>query len=212
MNMPTVAVHDLQVHPRENDLIAATHGRGFWIMDDISPLQQMTPEVQKAEAYLFKNRVATEWLSIQPQYNGGQLAFMGQNPTKNAIINYYLSPQVTGDVRFEITSADGASSCIATMPGTGRHRPAGVDDAVGRAAGRGAAAVVARGAVAGAAVAAARWRRLRRAAAVAGGGGCLVGSRHRQAPAAVAAAVAAVVVAAAVAARVWSIRAAIASR
>ncbi len=115
-NLPTVAVHDLQVHPRENDLIAATHGRGFWIMDDISPLQQMTADVQKAEAFLFKNRLATEWLSIQPQYNGGQLAFMGQNPTKNAIINYYLSPQVTGDVRFEITGADAASSCTATMP------------------------------------------------------------------------------------------------
>jgi hypothetical protein len=115
-NMPTVAVHDLEVHPRENDLIAATHGRGFWIMDDISPLQQMTAEAQKADAILFKNRMATEWLSVQPQYNGGQLAFMGQNPSKNAIINYYLSPQITGDVRFEISSADAASTCSLTIP------------------------------------------------------------------------------------------------
>src|SRR5207342_2244977 len=54
--LPTVAVHDLQVHPRDGDLVAATHGRGFWILDDISPLQQMTPEVQQSEAYLFKNK------------------------------------------------------------------------------------------------------------------------------------------------------------
>jgi hypothetical protein len=115
-NLPTVAVHDLAVHPRDGDLIAATHGRGFWILDDISPLQQMTPEVQQSEAHLFKNRTATEWLNIQPQNNGGQLAFMGQNPSKNALINYYLSPQVTGQVRFEVTSADGEGSCTATVP------------------------------------------------------------------------------------------------
>jgi photosystem II stability/assembly factor-like uncharacterized protein len=115
-NLPTVAVHDLQVHPREGDLIAATHGRGFWIMDDISPLQQMTPEVQAADAHLFRNRVATEWMTIQPQNNGGQLAFMGENPTRNAIINYYLSPRVSGDVRFEVADAEGRSTCSATIP------------------------------------------------------------------------------------------------
>jgi hypothetical protein len=42
-DMPTVPVHDLVIHPRESDLIAATHGRSIWILDDISPLQQLTP-------------------------------------------------------------------------------------------------------------------------------------------------------------------------
>ena len=47
-NMPTVAVHDLMIHPRDNDLIAATHGRGIWIMDDITPLQQLSEKVHDA--------------------------------------------------------------------------------------------------------------------------------------------------------------------
>jgi hypothetical protein len=116
VNLPTVAVHDLQVHPREGDLVAATHGRGFWIMDDISPLQQMTTEVQSSDAHLFKNRMATQWLTIQPQNNGGQLAFMGENPTKNAIINYYISSHVTGDAKFEISDAEGLNTCTGTFP------------------------------------------------------------------------------------------------
>ncbi len=114
--LPTVSVQDLQVHPREGDLVAATMGRGLWIMDDISPLEQMTTEVQSSDAHLFENRVATEWLNMSAQYNGGQLAFIGENPPKEALINYYLSPRVTGDVQFEIASADGSDTCTATVP------------------------------------------------------------------------------------------------
>jgi hypothetical protein len=65
-------------------------------MDDITPLQQMTPAVQQSEAHLFQNRPTIQWLSIQPQHGGGALAFQGQNPTRNAVINYYLSDKVTG--------------------------------------------------------------------------------------------------------------------
>jgi hypothetical protein len=115
-NMPTVAVHDFLVHPRDNDLLAATHGRGIWVMDDISALQQMTPAVMQEDAHLFQNRVATEWLSIQPQNNGGALAFRGQNPRRAAVINYYVSSRVTGDVKFEITDVEGRNSCTATVP------------------------------------------------------------------------------------------------
>jgi hypothetical protein len=115
-NLPTVAVHDLIIHPRDGDLIAGTHGRGIWIMDDITPLQQMTPAVQSSEAHLFDNRVATQWLSIQPQFNGGEIAFVGQNPTRNAIINYYLSSKVSGNVQFEVTDAAGRNTCSASFP------------------------------------------------------------------------------------------------
>jgi photosystem II stability/assembly factor-like uncharacterized protein len=115
-NLPTVAVHDLLIHPRDGDLIAGTHGRGIWIMDDITPLQQMTPAVQQADAHLFDNRVATQWLNIQPQFAGGEIAFIGRNPTRNAVINYYLSESVTGDVRLEVTDAAGRNTCSATFP------------------------------------------------------------------------------------------------
>ncbi|MEZ5318709.1 MAG: hypothetical protein R2752_15020 [Vicinamibacterales bacterium] len=115
-NLPTVAVHHLEIHPRDGDLVAGTHGRGIWIMDDISPLQQMTPEVQSAEAHLFQSRPAIQWFSIQPQHNGGALAFVGENPTRNAIINYYLSPRVTGNVDFAITDIGETGTCTASFP------------------------------------------------------------------------------------------------
>ena len=115
-NLPTVAVHDLLIHPRDNDLIAATHGRGFWIMDDISPLQQLTEKVQTAAAHLFDNRVATQWLRVQPHGTGGSLAFRGENPTRAAVVNYYLGPAVTGEVKFEIANITGTQRRTLTAP------------------------------------------------------------------------------------------------
>ena len=115
-NLPTVAIHDVVIHPRDGDLVAATHGRGIWVMDDITPLQQLTPQVQQAEAHLFQSRPAIQWLSIQPQHQGGNLAFTGQNPTRNAIINYYVSDKVTGNVEFTITDVGGTGTCTASFP------------------------------------------------------------------------------------------------
>ena len=114
--LPTVAIHDIQVHPRDGDLVVGTHGRGIWVLDDISALQQMTPAVQQAEAHLFQSRPAIQWYSIQPQHGGGQLAFQGPNPTRNAIINYYLSDKVTTEVQFSISDVGGTNSCTGNFP------------------------------------------------------------------------------------------------
>ena len=51
--LPTVPVDDIKIHPRENDLVIGTHGRGIWIMDDIAPLERLTPEVVASTAHLF---------------------------------------------------------------------------------------------------------------------------------------------------------------
>ena len=115
-NMPTVAVHDLLIHPRDNDLIAATHGRGLWVMDDITPLQQLSDKVTSAEAYLFENRTATQWLRVQPQGTGGTLGFRGENPTRNAVVNYYLGAAAAGQVRFEISDVSGQNKRTLTVP------------------------------------------------------------------------------------------------
>jgi photosystem II stability/assembly factor-like uncharacterized protein len=115
-NMPTVAVHDVMVHPRDGDLIAATHGRGIWVLDDITPLQQMTSAVQSADAHLFQNRPTTQWLSVQPHHGGGNLAFVGRNPTRNAVINYHLSERITGDVKFEVADSASERVCTGTFP------------------------------------------------------------------------------------------------
>ncbi|MGA2587400.1 MAG: hypothetical protein ABSF88_10315 [Candidatus Aminicenantales bacterium] len=108
-NLPTVAVHDLLIHPRDNDLIAATHGRGFWIMDDISALQQAKDEVLSSDAFLFQNdRPATRWLRIQRGgYGRGNLFYRGENPPTGALIHYYLKDKPAGPVTIEITDITG---------------------------------------------------------------------------------------------------------
>ncbi len=61
--LPTVRVDDVLVHPRDNDLVLATHGRSIWILDDITPLQQMTEAITTADAHLFDVRPATAWVA-----------------------------------------------------------------------------------------------------------------------------------------------------
>jgi hypothetical protein len=104
--------------------------------------------VRGAEAHLFRNRHATQWLSIQPQNAGGEIAFIGENPSRNATIGYYLSDRVKGNVRFEVSDVTGANTCTLEVPaesGIGRLEwrllcnPAGAgpQPLVGRAGGGG---------------------------------------------------------------------------
>jgi photosystem II stability/assembly factor-like uncharacterized protein len=121
-NLPTVAVHDILVHPRDGDLIIATHGRGLWIMDDIWVLQQASEEVRGSGAHLLTNPVATQWLRIQPQGTGGSLGFAGENPSRSARIGYFLAATATGEIRFEISNVTGTRSRTYTVearPGIG---------------------------------------------------------------------------------------------
>ncbi len=78
-NLPTVAVHDLLIHPG-GDLIAGTHGRGVWILDNITPLQQLQETVLQAEAYLFEAQTATLWKGISRGGTRGHQLFVGRNP------------------------------------------------------------------------------------------------------------------------------------
>ena len=109
LNMPTVAFHDLIIHPRDNDLIAGTHGRGIWILDDISPLQQLTEDILSSEAYLFENkRPGTHWLDLsRGGYGRGNLYFAGENPDFGAAVNFYLKQKPSDPVEIEITDATG---------------------------------------------------------------------------------------------------------
>jgi hypothetical protein len=93
-NLPTVAVHDLLIHPLHNDLIAGTHGRGIWICDDITPLQNMNKEIEASAAYLFDQGIATQWMSISRGGSRGQFLFQGENPPRGAMVSYYLGPDV----------------------------------------------------------------------------------------------------------------------
>lgn len=108
LDLPVVPVTDLQV--RQNDLVASTQGRGFWILDDLSPLQQMSPELAKKEAHLFAPGPAIRvGRSIR---TGGP----GKNPPDGAIIYYNLSEAAaSGDSAVKLEILDGSGEVIRTF-------------------------------------------------------------------------------------------------
>jgi photosystem II stability/assembly factor-like uncharacterized protein len=88
-NLPTVPVDDIAIHPRDNDLILGTHGRGIYVLDDTTPLQQMSGAI--AAAHLFDIRLATMWRTRTHKGSTGHQYFIANNPPGGAIINYYLA-------------------------------------------------------------------------------------------------------------------------
>jgi photosystem II stability/assembly factor-like uncharacterized protein len=93
-NLPTVPVDDIVVHPRDNDLVIGTHGRGIWIMDDIAPLEEMSSAVLASAAHLFSVRQATSYNPYTPQgWTPGKLAL--PNPRQGARIRYLLGQDVS---------------------------------------------------------------------------------------------------------------------
>jgi hypothetical protein len=111
LNLPTVPVHDLLIHPRDNDLIAATHGRGFWIMDDISGLRAVTNTVEAQDAALLEpGRAGTQWLrQARGGYGRGDLFFKGENPPTGALLHYYLKAKPEKPATLEISDITGQS-------------------------------------------------------------------------------------------------------
>ena len=119
-NLPTVRVDDILVHPRENDLIVATHGRGLWIADDITALQQATADARTQDVVLFDLRPTVLWLTDRQrgQYTGGQRHFTGENAPRAAAIGYYLKDAPADNVK--ITISDAGGRVIRTLDGTRR--------------------------------------------------------------------------------------------
>jgi photosystem II stability/assembly factor-like uncharacterized protein len=123
-NYPTVRTDDILVHPRDNDLIIASHGRSVWIADDITPLQQFTQTVRDSDATLFDIRPAIAWLNDQQnnQQVGGQKVFVGENAPRGAAINYYVKSG-DGDAKISIADVNGRTIATLTGPATpGIHR------------------------------------------------------------------------------------------
>ncbi|MHB8838779.1 MAG: WD40/YVTN/BNR-like repeat-containing protein, partial [Gemmatimonadaceae bacterium] len=115
--LPSVPVMDFVIHPRDGELVAATHGRGFWIVD-INALRQMDATVAAAPAYLFKPRPAFQW--GEKPYNGesvGQNLFQVPSPPYGADIVYKLAKSNAGQVKVVIQDASGDT--IRTLNGPG---------------------------------------------------------------------------------------------
>jgi photosystem II stability/assembly factor-like uncharacterized protein len=105
-DLPVTPVRDIQVHPRDNDLLLATHGRGLYIMDDVSALQNLNT-AQTADATLFDIRPAIRWSQWSRDGNLGQKKWTGENPPQGALITYYLKSQPPGEVNITISDKDG---------------------------------------------------------------------------------------------------------
>lgn len=114
---PTVRTDDIFVHPRDGDLIVATHGRSIWIADDITPLQQWTPAVAASDATLFDVRAAVAYLTdiTLDVYTGGEKQFEGENPARGTAIQFWVKPGSTGDARITISDAQGRMLCSSTV-------------------------------------------------------------------------------------------------
>jgi len=138
--MPTVSIHDLVIHPRDGDLIAGTHGRSVFILDDISPLQQLTSGILEKKAHFFNGPVATRWQGISRGATRGHQLFIGRNPLSmiqvppnnsptpiqnTATINYYLKDRPERKPRLEISDLKGilkATIELDALPGLHRYR------------------------------------------------------------------------------------------
>ena len=99
-NMPTQPVHDLVIHPRENDLVVATHGRGIFITD-ISPLQELTPKVMAGDSFLFDVESKIQWINPR-RMNSSSSNFAGESEPNGIIVYFYLKKKVEGDVKVTV--------------------------------------------------------------------------------------------------------------
>ncbi len=118
LNMPHTSVRDIVV--KDEDLVAGTHGRGFWILDDLSPLRQLTPDVAASTAHLFAPRPTIRWprdtntdTPLPPEESAGK------NPPDGAILYYYLKGP--GAVTLEI--ADSTGKIVRTFSSADRATP-----------------------------------------------------------------------------------------
>jgi photosystem II stability/assembly factor-like uncharacterized protein len=102
LNLPAVPVHDLEIHG--DDLIAATHGRAFWVLDDITPLRQLDAISPTAEMVLFKPQTA---LRLHLPTDIERRGPVGDNPPPGAIIDYYFKSAPKDEVKLEIVDANG---------------------------------------------------------------------------------------------------------
>ncbi|MGH7507041.1 MAG: WD40/YVTN/BNR-like repeat-containing protein [Longimicrobiales bacterium] len=125
--LPTVAVHDLLIHPRENDLIIGTHGRGIWVLDDVTPLERLAETRQTRMAHLFAPRPVMIFNRRNGGGNPGDRVFEANNPPAGAILSYYVPPSTPQGSTLTLAMVNGAGDVVRELeasPLPGMHRTA----------------------------------------------------------------------------------------
>lgn len=104
--LPAVAVHDIQIHPRERDLVIGTHGRSIYILDDITGLEQLTPETMAKPAVLLQPRPATGFYLVDRGGMWGDDEFGVKNPPLGANLNYFVKERNVDGAKIEIKDSE----------------------------------------------------------------------------------------------------------
>jgi photosystem II stability/assembly factor-like uncharacterized protein len=119
-NFPSVAVRDIALHPVKQDVVLGTHGRGIWIIDDISPLRDVKESTLTKEASFLKGRPVYQRIQGSGGWVEGDARFVGQNPTGGAVITFYQRTRhLFGPLKLEILDPDG--KVIDTIPASKRR-------------------------------------------------------------------------------------------
>jgi photosystem II stability/assembly factor-like uncharacterized protein len=104
-NLPSSPVYWIAVQEHYNDLVIATYGRGFWILDDITPLRQMNPEIAKAPLHLFTPRFAYRMRQIEAPFFDFEDPNLGTNPPDGAVLHYWSSAASKDSAKIDILDA-----------------------------------------------------------------------------------------------------------
>jgi photosystem II stability/assembly factor-like uncharacterized protein len=94
-NFPTAPVYDIQFHKQNHDLLVATHGRGLFVLDDITPLEETTPQVLAQDFHLYPSQPGVRWRPSNRR-GSGLGDFVAPNPPQGVTITYYLAEEVAG--------------------------------------------------------------------------------------------------------------------
>jgi photosystem II stability/assembly factor-like uncharacterized protein len=118
--IPSVPVMDLAIHPRDHDLVIATHGRGIWIIDDITPLRALTAKTLAKEVVFLEAKPSAQRISASGGWMNGDAAFVGPNSPDEAVLTYYQKKRhIFGDLKIEVFDESGKS--LGTVPTSKRR-------------------------------------------------------------------------------------------
>ena len=114
-NLPHAPAHWLTIQPHFNDLVVGTYGRGFWILDDITPLQQLTSDVLDSDAHLFEPRSAYRFRNRESTMSQPEDSAAGTNPTYGAALHYYLPDELGDDNNLSVMIFEANGEVVRTL-------------------------------------------------------------------------------------------------
>ena len=122
-NLPATKSDDVLVHPRDQDLVLATHGRSFFVLDDITPLQQLSDRVLAESEHLFRPRAAVLWDEDKRAWHGGgDEVYRAKNPP-DAVLSYYIKAGSSASGEDSGRRCGGHGRARTGRPERGRHPP-----------------------------------------------------------------------------------------